>query len=303
MSLKSKSITYWITTALIAFFIEQCRRNLHMVICMSPVGDAFRTRLRMFPSLVNCCTIDWYSSWPADALQSVATQFLKEVSMDSEETRAAVIQMCMVFHTTIRDETAEAFVRELQRRTYVTPTSYLELITTYKSLLDVKRSEVKTIKTRYEVGLQKLLGAEESVGQMKVELQNLQPVLIKTAAETEEMLKVIEVQSREAGQKKAVVQAEEAEASEKAASAKARLSDSPLRCSGTMTCPWLRYLTLVLLWRFRFCRPSRTSARTSCRWRCPCWRRPWPRSTHSPRATSQRPARPSCLPRTREWPV
>ena len=36
---------------------------------MSPIGDAFRSRLRKFPSLVNCCTIDWFQSWPADALQ------------------------------------------------------------------------------------------------------------------------------------------------------------------------------------------------------------------------------------------
>lgn len=30
------------------------------VIAMSPVGNAFRERLRKFPSLVNCCTIDWW---------------------------------------------------------------------------------------------------------------------------------------------------------------------------------------------------------------------------------------------------
>lgn len=29
------------------FFVDACRQNLHLVICMSPVGDAFRTRLRM----------------------------------------------------------------------------------------------------------------------------------------------------------------------------------------------------------------------------------------------------------------
>ncbi|KAJ1481106.1 hypothetical protein T484DRAFT_1808591, partial [Baffinella frigidus] len=32
--------------------------NIHIVLAFSPVGDAFRNRLRMFPSLVNCCTID-----------------------------------------------------------------------------------------------------------------------------------------------------------------------------------------------------------------------------------------------------
>ena len=35
---------------LFRFFVGQCRRNLHMVLCFSPVGDAFRERLRKFPS-------------------------------------------------------------------------------------------------------------------------------------------------------------------------------------------------------------------------------------------------------------
>ena len=41
-------------------FIERLRRNLHLVLAFSPIGDAFRNRLRMFPSLINCCTIDWF---------------------------------------------------------------------------------------------------------------------------------------------------------------------------------------------------------------------------------------------------
>ena len=41
-------------------FIERIRRHLHVVLAFSPIGDAFRNRLRMFPSLINCCTIDWF---------------------------------------------------------------------------------------------------------------------------------------------------------------------------------------------------------------------------------------------------
>lgn len=49
---------------------------------MSPIGDAFRTRLRMFPSLINCCTIDWFQAWPTDALELVANKFLEDVELD-----------------------------------------------------------------------------------------------------------------------------------------------------------------------------------------------------------------------------
>ena len=44
----------------VATFIQRVWDKLHICLCMSPVGDALRVRCRQFPSLVNCCTIDWY---------------------------------------------------------------------------------------------------------------------------------------------------------------------------------------------------------------------------------------------------
>ena len=46
----------------------------------SPIGEIFRARLRQFPALVNCCTIDWFSPWPQEALQSVAWRFLGDLT-------------------------------------------------------------------------------------------------------------------------------------------------------------------------------------------------------------------------------
>ncbi|KAL3161683.1 hypothetical protein ABBQ38_008782 [Trebouxia sp. C0009 RCD-2024] len=203
-----------------AFFVEQCRANLHMVLAMSPVGDAFRARLRKFPSLVNCCTIDWFSEWPADALKSVASQFLKDVEMPSEAARESVEGMCMLFHTSVRT-LAQDFLTQLQRHYYATPTSYLELISTYKQLLAAKRTQVYTLKHRYEAGLQKLLAAEGEVNVMKEELIQLQPKLIATGKQVQETLIVVNSQTEAAVAQKAVVSAEEAAASEKAAAAKA----------------------------------------------------------------------------------
>jgi len=52
----------------------------------------------------------------------------------------------------------------MRRRNYVTPTSYLELIKTFKNLLNKKRLEILTLKNRYQVGLEKLDFSEQQVG-------------------------------------------------------------------------------------------------------------------------------------------
>lgn len=50
------------------------------------------------------------------------------------------------------------------------PKSYLELITAFKTALAAKRDEISAAKKRYEVGLEKLAFATESVNAMQVRL-------------------------------------------------------------------------------------------------------------------------------------
>jgi len=40
-------------------FLTGVRKNIHMVLALSPMGENFRANLRNFPSLVNCTTIDY----------------------------------------------------------------------------------------------------------------------------------------------------------------------------------------------------------------------------------------------------
>ena len=58
-------------------YITRVRKNIHLCIAMSPLGEVFRNRLRNYPSLVNCCTIDWFTNWPAEALESVGLSILQ----------------------------------------------------------------------------------------------------------------------------------------------------------------------------------------------------------------------------------
>ena len=58
----------------------------------------FRNRLRMFPSLINCCTIDWFTSWPEDALEMVAKKFLEEVDLEDDIRTNCVVRFKFFFY-------------------------------------------------------------------------------------------------------------------------------------------------------------------------------------------------------------
>ncbi|XP_075250490.1 dynein axonemal heavy chain 3-like isoform X2 [Convolutriloba macropyga] len=199
------------------FFIDRVKANLHVVLAMSPIGGAFRERLRMFPSLINCCTIDWFMPWPEDALELVANRFLESLDME-DDVKASTVWMCKFFHEDVRIMSIK-FLEQLKRHNYVTPTSYLELIKTYKKLLTQKREDISKLKFRYENGLEQLAFASSQVSVMQAELEALKPELEKTSAETDKIMVKVEQDSVEVDAKKEIVAADEAVANEAAAAA------------------------------------------------------------------------------------
>ena len=53
---------------------RQHKKYLHIIIAFSPIGDAFRNHIRQYPSLINCCSIDWFDvSNKCIAVRKVAT--------------------------------------------------------------------------------------------------------------------------------------------------------------------------------------------------------------------------------------
>ncbi|XP_029642789.1 dynein heavy chain 12, axonemal-like isoform X2 [Octopus sinensis] len=205
--------------ALFAFFVNRCRLNLHIIIAFSPIGDAFRNRLRQFPSLINCCTIDWFQAWPQDALERVAMKYLQEVKI-SKPNRITTVQICQYFHESAC-VLSEQYLAQLGRHNYVTPTSYLELIHAFRSLLAQKQEEIMSAKNRYVTGLDKLKFAAEQIATMQSQLESLQPELLKSSKEAEDMIEVIEKESADVEVTTKTVKADEAVANEQAAEAKA----------------------------------------------------------------------------------
>lgn len=84
--------------------------------------------------------------WPDDALERVAHLFLGQTDIDKSVTDLCVL-MCKHFHVSVQDA-SNRFYEEQKRKTYVTPTSYLELIQTFKSLYYMKVEQITLQRNR-----------------------------------------------------------------------------------------------------------------------------------------------------------
>ncbi|KAL4693863.1 hypothetical protein H8959_013128 [Pygathrix nigripes] len=207
------------------YFISRVRQKLHIVLCMSPVGEAFRSRCRMFPSLVNCCTIDWFEQWPREALLSVSQTFFSQVNTGNEDLKEKLPLMCMNVHLNV-SSMAERYYSELRRRYYTTPTSYLELTNLYLSMLSEKRKQIISARDRVKNGLTKLLETNILVDKMKLDLSALEPILLIKSQDVEALMEKLAVDQESADQVRNTVQEDEATAKVKAEETQAIADDA-----------------------------------------------------------------------------
>ncbi|XP_050526602.1 dynein axonemal heavy chain 12 isoform X2 [Daktulosphaira vitifoliae] len=189
------------------YFTNRCKQNLHICLCFSPIGSSFRNRLRLYPSMVSCCTIDWFEDWPEDALEMVARKYLSGVNL-SDKIKNSAVTVCQSFHVDARKLSSD-FYKITHRHTYVTSASYLDLIKAYTDCTNFKQKEIMEAKMRYVGGLQELEYATGQVNQMKEDLFKLQPQLQKAQKDTEEMMIIISRETVEVEKATARVQEDE----------------------------------------------------------------------------------------------
>ncbi|XP_062127566.1 dynein axonemal heavy chain 3 [Drosophila sulfurigaster albostrigata] len=246
-----------------AYYIERIREQLHIALAFSPIGESFKERIRVYPSLINCCTIDWYMPWPEEALSRVGTYFVTSMKLnrphedDKEEAVASaapstrpseevpeggnretmgevdreltqleqdLVYCVMYFHQSVVEASEKCYL-ELSRRNYVTPSAYLELLKAFRTFYARKLDEITRLRDRYTTGLEKLDFAASQVGEMQANLYDLQPKLKVLSEETDRIMVNIERETAEAEKKKEVVGADEAAANEAAAAAQAIKDD------------------------------------------------------------------------------
>uniref|UniRef100_A0A8B9RG35 Dynein, axonemal, heavy chain 2 n=1 Tax=Astyanax mexicanus TaxID=7994 RepID=A0A8B9RG35_ASTMX len=189
--------------AMFNYLIERVRNNLHIVLCMSPVGEPFRNHIRQYPALVNCTTLDWFSEWPQDALLEVAERYLDGLILGNVE-KTKVARIFVTMHQSVA-QFSQRMKLELKRHNYVTPTNYLELVSGYKKLLAEKRAELGEQVSKLRNGLFKIDDTRSKVAAMSVELEDAKKKVAEIQKQCEEYLVVIVQQKREADEQQMVI--------------------------------------------------------------------------------------------------
>lgn len=167
---------------------------------------------------MNCCTIDWFVNWSTEALYSVAYGSLTDIAVDQTQNDY-LAQICVTMHESV-DRMSTRLYTEYRRFFYTTPSSYLELLKLYHSLLVSRNETIKSQQNRIGNGLNKILETNETIEIMRKELEFLTPKLEKQAVDFKVMVDKIAIENKKADAMRELVMKDEAVAKEKEAGAR-----------------------------------------------------------------------------------
>jgi len=194
---------------------------------MSSVGDAFRRRCRLFPSLVYNSTIDWFDDWPTEALLSVAHQNLEDAFGQPENPNLvnSLTDICHNMHLMISRAT-EKFCKQTARHCYVTLNSYLEFLKLYVKMRGSQTDKIKNDSDRISNGLRKLYETFDMVGDMKSKLKSMAPALLEKNEATSKLMEGLTREKASVDKVRQIVLAEETAAKMKASAAQEIAEDA-----------------------------------------------------------------------------
>ncbi|GET88803.1 dynein heavy chain, putative [Leishmania tarentolae] len=195
---------------LYSFFVRQARQHLHLVIAMSPAHKLFRVRLRQFPALVSCTSIDWYYAWPNEALKEVGLRYLRDSrddSAESDELLETISDLFVFFHDTTNQKAVQMRA-QIHRHTYVTPSSFIDLVRGFRSMLHSKRIDIIEQRDKLANGMSKLEETKVTVSEMREALKVQDERLQVKSAEVSKATESIQARQHIAEEQQTLVASE-----------------------------------------------------------------------------------------------
>ena len=144
-----------------------------------------------------------------------------------------LVKLCQEIHRSVAYMTKK-YRDEMSRHNYVTPTSYLELLNIFSKIFGKKKDELVLAKKRTKTGLDKLLSTEKAVAKLRVELNEMLPLLDQAVRETNETMAKIAEDTTNTEEIKAKVASEEEQVLKKVQETRAMATEASDRLAEAM---------------------------------------------------------------------
>lgn len=106
------------------------------------------------------------------------------------DIRDGIVNIFQFMHASVV-KASELYKSELSRYNYITPTSYLQLLSSYTELMNTKKSSLLGGVNRLKIGLNKLQNTADEVKVLQENLRIMKPALETAAKDADVMIKKI----------------------------------------------------------------------------------------------------------------
>ncbi|CAM9428194.1 unnamed protein product, partial [Choristocarpus tenellus] len=169
----------------------QVQRGLHVVFTMNPASEGFQGRCATSPALFNRCVVDWFGTWPTQALAQVGYEFTSNVDTgacawgvdedcylmdavrelvgndDGANMRHAVVAALVAIHQCAKEATEAPRSHASGVRHFISPRDFLGLIRAFVSVVNERREGLEDQQLHINVGLNKLQETQTGVEEMQ----------------------------------------------------------------------------------------------------------------------------------------
>nr|CAI5837150.1 unnamed protein product [Callosobruchus analis] len=193
--------------------ILEIARLSAQVLCLDPLKEVFRRRVRNYPSLMKCHIILW-EDWPDEAFKCISTSMIESVNLP-EETKVKIPSFALYAHRDYQNITKKLMHIEKSQQ-HVSSIHFIHVHKLFSELIFKRNSEIYLKKNKYLEGLSKLSAAADQILNMQKALAEYTPQLEAMTRQAAEMTEEIALETTSVEKASALVREDEKTASEQA---------------------------------------------------------------------------------------